>query len=90
MGTSLTDPNLRRLLRSAFSVGRRFHYALLPANLDSPKGNMLNALFDADLHGLGVESIRYPREATAEPPHASLTRTIDLLLKRRNRSPFAT
>jgi hypothetical protein len=90
VGTSLTDPNLRRLLRSAFAVGRRFHYALLPANLDSPKDNMLNALFDADLHGLGVESIRYPREAAADPPHASLPRTLDLLLKFRNRSTFAS
>ena len=60
VGTSMTDPNLRRLLRSAFKVGRRFHYAILPGDSESEAGIMRDALFDKDLYSLGVASIRYP------------------------------
>jgi SIR2-like domain len=82
--TSLTDPNLRRILRSTFAIGKRFHYALLPQGPGSPESTMLNALFDKDLYDLGVASIRYP-EGTADDPHSWVSRTIEWLLNSRNR-----
>jgi hypothetical protein len=87
VGTSMTDPNLRRLLRSAFCVGKRFHYAFLPSKGGSTKMTMLDALFDKDLYSLGVASIRYPIGAEEGFPHSWLPRCIDWLLQFRNR-PF--
>lgn len=86
IGTSMTDPSLRRLLRSAFAVGKRFHYAFLPSNSGSRKGAMLDALFDEDLRALGVSSIRYPSGTAADPQHAWLPRSVDWLLGHRKRS----
>ena len=76
VGTSMTDPNLRRLLRSAFKVGRRFHYAFLPSAVASQETTMVNALFDQDLYGLGVAAIRYPVGAGGDS-HALLPRALD-------------
>jgi hypothetical protein len=80
IGTSMTDPNLRRLLRSAYSVGKRFHYAFLPKNDGSTKAVMSDALFDKDLYSLGVASIRYPAGGDEEFPHACLPRCLDWLM----------
>lgn len=79
VGTSMTDPNLRRLLRSTFSAGKRFHYAFLPSGASSPKMTMLDSLFDRDLYSLGVATIRYPTETTDELRHSWLPRCMDWL-----------
>jgi hypothetical protein len=78
VGTSMTDPNLRRLLRSAFKVGRRFHYAIMPCNAKSEVSTMRNALFDRDLHSLGVAAIRYPL-LTRGNKHSRLVQLIKYL-----------
>jgi hypothetical protein len=85
IGTSMTDPNLRRLLRSAFAVAKRFHFAFLPSNSASLKGSMLDALFDTDLRALGVSSIRYPLGTAEDPQHSWLPRSVDWLLDQRKR-----
>jgi hypothetical protein len=84
VGTSMTDPNLRRLLRSAFAVRKKFHYALLPEDRRTPTATMLNALFDRDLSAIGVASIRYP-SGPPNDPHSTLPRTLEWLLHSRKR-----
>lgn len=79
IGTSMTDPNLRRLLRSAFVVSKRFHYAFLPKGSSAPETTMLNALFDRDLYAIGVAPIRYP-PGPEDDPHVTLPRVVDWLL----------
>jgi hypothetical protein len=63
VGTSITDPNLRRLLRSTSIIRSSPHYAFLPGGETSPAVEMRNALFDLDLDNLGVAVIRYPLTA---------------------------
>lgn len=63
VGTSITDPNLRRLLRSTSIIRSSSHYAFLPGGETSPAVEMRDALFDRDLDNLRVAVIRYPLTA---------------------------
>jgi hypothetical protein len=83
VGTSMTDPNLRRLLRSAAAVTKRIHYAF-PSDAGSAKEIMVNSLFDKDLYSLSVAPIRYPIGTDAS--HSWLPWSLDWLLQQRKRS----
>lgn len=62
VGLSMTDPNLRRILKACSSTSVHNHYALLPAsaNQDESAESMLEAMVDVDLMRLGVKVIRVP------------------------------
>jgi hypothetical protein len=61
VGHSMTDPNVRRLLRVSSTVSDHRHFALLPRVTSATDSDrMFQALFDRDLSHLGVSAIRYP------------------------------
>ncbi len=62
IGLSLTDPNLRRILKSCTKSLKFNHYAFLPTdNQNKSKTQiMIDSLFNEDLNRLGIKVIRYP------------------------------
>jgi SIR2-like domain len=65
VGQSMTDPNVRRLLRVVLSVSGRQHFAFLPCSIEqTERARRFQALFDSDLLRLGVAPIRYPMRTT--------------------------
>ena len=82
IGLSLTDPNLRGILKSCNKAAKYNHYAFLPAcNTNYSKVQlMMNSLFDADLQRLGIKVIRYP--LTKKPDcYSKLPYIINILIK---------
>jgi SIR2-like domain len=79
IGNSLTDPNLRRLLRLSFKASNGPHYAFLPAGDGSETTEMYNALFDGDLYRVGLRTIRYPLRPDPASAHGRLAELIDVL-----------
>lgn len=85
IGTSMTDPNIRRLLSISSSIFQVRHYAFLTitdGNDDSSV--MLDSLFDYDLKRLGVKTIRYEKQEPPSDPHSKLLelfRLFNLCLK---------
>jgi hypothetical protein len=60
VGASLRDPALRRTLRLARITHERPHFAFLPCTEPgTTETEKFDALFDLDIRGLGVHSIRY-------------------------------
>jgi len=61
VGLSMSDPNLRKLLRIASSYSNKIHFAFIN---EEPKEDlfykMSQALFDKDLEQMRVKVIRYP------------------------------
>jgi hypothetical protein len=82
IGLSLTDPNLRRILKSSIRLERFDHYALLPSN--ASKNNtaqvMVDSLFDTDLDRLGIKIIRYPIENGTINRYKKLPSIINILV----------
>ena len=73
-GTSMVDPNIRRLLRISEKVTSSFHYVFLPCRIKPNRSEtMLNALFDNDLYKLKVKTIRYPKTYSKKNPYSRLT-----------------
>lgn len=62
VGLSMTDPNLRRILKACSSSTSYSHYAFLPTQSDSTNSSqgMLESIVDVDLYRLGVKVIRFP------------------------------
>lgn len=80
VGCSMTDPNIRRLLRTAHPVSRYAHYAFLPRRASENKREvMLMNLFDRDLETLGVRSIRFPLRAIEGESYSRLPELLALL-----------
>jgi len=85
LGHSLTDPNLRRLLRTSRGASGPTHFALLPrSETASLEDQMSLALFDRDLASLGVRAIRFPRRHTGGDRYSRLSELVDLLVQIRN------
>ena len=61
IGLSLTDPNLRRILKSCAKSLKFNHYAFLPSDNSNKSTTqiMVDSLFNADLNRLGIKVIRY-------------------------------
>ena len=82
IGVSMTDPNLRRLLRATLGIHRGKHFAFLPARRHRRlQAQMYRALFDRDITELGVLPIRYPVKSSLPDPYARLPALIDLMTK---------
>lgn len=80
VGSSMKDPNLRRLLRMNNSLRKTTHYAFLDTSpIKDKTQQMYESLFDYDLRTLGVKVIRYERHDNSKEPHHQLTETIHLL-----------
>lgn len=80
LGTSMIDPNIRRLLRVSSTITSEFHYAFLPrSRKQSQTEIMLNALFDRDLHKLGVKTIRYPKTSSRDNPYSRLASLVEFM-----------
>ena len=75
IGTSFTDVNLIKLLRTSRGLTRNMHYALIFDNLkEEPK---IKKLFDNYLYNLGVKVIRLPMKDEAD--YSSLLKYIDII-----------
>lgn len=80
IGHSMTDPNLRRILRSSKPIEKRWHYAFLPKESAPTKyQSMSYALFDSDLTRIGIRVIRFPKKADPNDPYGRLCELIELL-----------
>jgi len=80
IGHSMTDPNLRRILRSSKPIAKRWHYAFLPKESTPTKyQSMSYALFDSDLSRIGIRVIRFPKKADPNDPYGRLCELIELL-----------
>jgi len=89
VGTSMTDPNIRRLLRISSSIFPNRHYTFLSTKeVEDDESKMFDSLFDYDLIKLGVKTIRYKiQEGSGFPPHSKLPeliRRLNLSLRDKN------
>ena len=79
-GTSMVDPNVRRLLRMSVKVTSFFHYVLLPRSKKLNQSEMMiNALFDNDLYKLGVKTIRYPKSYSKKNAYSRLSTLVEYI-----------
>ncbi len=80
IGQSMTDPNIRRILRSSKAISNKWHYAFLPKE-SAPTNyqNMSYALFDSDLTRIGLRVIRFPRKSDPNDPYGRLSELVELL-----------
>ena len=79
IGTSITDPNLRRLLHINAGMSHFSKYAFLPCeHQNRPTEMMLETLFNRDLARLGVKTICYPIDKSKDEPHTRVSDLIDL------------
>ena len=61
VGLSMSDPNLRKLLRIGSSYSKKMHFVFINDNPEEEIFNTMNqALFDKDLEQMRVKVIRYP------------------------------
>ena len=61
IGLSISDPNLRKLLRIASSYSKKIHFAFINKEPKEELFSTMNqALFDKDLEQMRVKVIRYP------------------------------
>jgi len=85
IGTSMTDPNIRRLLSISSSIFQVRHYAFLTITDGKDDDSvMFDSLFDYDLKRLGVKTIRYEKQEPPSDPHSKLPelfRLFNLCLK---------
>lgn len=80
VGTSMTDSNIRRLLRISAVGQPPWHYAFLPSRHHlGQTPAMRELLFDWDLVQLGVKAIRYPVDDSLADPYARLPQLIGLI-----------
>jgi hypothetical protein len=81
VGHSMTDPNVRRLLRATRALSGRRHFAFLPRATDeSTREALFRSLFDRDLVALGVRPIRFPLRPAEEDAYARLPELINLVV----------
>ena len=81
VGLSMTDPNIRRLLRSSVEIFTGYHYVFLPRpKTQNDHEKMLDSLFDLDLLKLGVKTIRFPKNDNTEDPYSRLPELFDMIL----------
>lgn len=78
IGVSMTDPNLRRLLRVSSNINSIWHYTFLPESQDKTLEMKYEALFDLDLVKLRVKTIRFPKRKGIDK-YSRLPELIDLL-----------
>jgi hypothetical protein len=80
IGTSLVDPNIRRLLDISAEVAPVSNYAFLPSPLEKEDLTVMSeALFDRDLYRLGVKTIRFPIDRASDDPYSRLPQLIGLM-----------
>jgi hypothetical protein len=80
IGHSMTDPNVRRLLRLARLASSRSHFAFLPKPYsENERDAMLRNLFDVDLAKLGVRSIRFSLKDDKSSSYSRLSELLNLL-----------
>ena len=77
IGVSMTDPNLRRLLRVSSNMNSIWHYAFLPKS-DGGLEIKYESLFDVDLQNLRVKTIRFPK-TKGKNRYSRLPELIDFL-----------
>ena len=81
-GTSMRDPNLRRLLRISSSISPNKHYVFLIQSSNRDKYYiMYDSLFDNDLIKLGVKTIRYEKQLDLNDIYLKLPELINILDK---------
>jgi len=80
IGNSMTDPNLRAILRASSPVRSFPHYAFLPSRASvSEEDSIVESLFDKDLAGMKTRVIRYPVTRRKNHEHDTLWNLIRLL-----------
>jgi hypothetical protein len=80
IGTSMVDPNIRRLLDVSRGGSSAWNYAFLPTSFEQEKSKgMSQALFDRDLIRLRVKPIRYPVDEASDDPYSRLPELIGLM-----------
>ena len=77
IGNSMTDPNVRRLLRLSRSTSACPHFCFLPSSNHSDD-RLFESLFDYDLSRIGVLPIRFPKGESRDP-YARLPQLLDIL-----------
>jgi hypothetical protein len=80
IGTSMVDPNIRRLLDLGIGAAPLPNYAFLPSSVHRADFEVMSeALFDLDLSRLGVKTIRFPVDSALDDPYSRLPELIDLM-----------
>lgn len=80
LGTSMVDPNLRRLLCISTKNVSTSHYAFLPSQCQNEQAEVMRkALFDRDLLRLGVKVIRFPVDYSLDDPYSRLPELVELM-----------
>ncbi len=83
IGHSMTDPNVRRLLRLSSTMAPHWHFAFLPGRFGDAEDRMAETLFDADLARLRVRVIRYrlsSKQGDDSDDHSRLPELLNVLL----------
>ncbi|MBI3016010.1 MAG: SIR2 family protein, partial [Candidatus Tectomicrobia bacterium] len=81
VGSSMTDPNVRRFLRLGRPVSSHRHFAFLPRSIDEVERDaMFRSLFDRDLEILGVRPIRFPLRTRENGVYSRIRELLDLLV----------
>jgi hypothetical protein len=82
IGISMVDPNIRRLLEISTEIASVPSYAFLPTPLEKDHFRVMSeALFNRDLHRLGVKTIRFPIDKALGDPYSRLPELIDLMTR---------
>ncbi len=80
VGTSLTDPHVRHLLRATSRISRKPHFAFLPQDSEVPgDSTAADALFDRDLSTMRIKVVRYPVQRSPSHRHRNLWALLRLL-----------
>jgi len=89
IGLSMSDPNLRKLLRIVSSYSKKIHYAFINKE---PERNLFyrmnQTLFDKDLEQMRVKVIRYPLIREETDPFKYLPLLLEFLTKEMNDKNF--
>ena len=76
----MVDPNIRRLLEISTEIASVPNYAFLPTPLEKDHFRVMSeALFDRDLHRLGVKTVRFPVDRALEDFYSRLPELIGLM-----------
>jgi hypothetical protein len=82
IGVSMTDPNLRRLLRISSETSPMYHFCFLPIESKRDQREIMkDALYDKDLSFLNVRVIRFPKLIEAADKFGLLPYLIETLFK---------
>ncbi len=81
IGLSMSDPNLRKLIRNASSYSKKIHFAFINKELKEDIFSTMNqALFDKDMEQMRVKVIRYPLIKDDNAPFKNLPELLEILI----------